>query len=295
MSFNPHTYLQKQNPHPRDDNITFDEGPHIYTIRSIVKDDDKTDQESETRTETNTTLEPVYKYDSGFTSVTTWNHSHFPHFDADKIIDKMMSNSTKWMSNKYYGMSREEIKAGWELNRDTAAKAGTQMHYDIECFYNDIIPENDSIEYNYFKNFEEARTKEGGFGEKWKPYRTEWMIYDEELRLSGSVDMIYEDENGVLKIFDWKRSKEIRKSNYWETATTECISHLPNANYWHYTLQLNTYKAILERNYGKKVDTLCLVCLHPDNKNGNFQMIKVPTLQDEIEDLFEERINSIRV
>lgn len=277
MSFNPQTYLQEKNPHPRDDNITFDEGPHIYTIRTLVE---------------NEKGEKEYKYDSGFTSVTTWNHSHFPHFDSDKVITNMM-NSKKWTSNKYYGMTREEIKAEWELNRDNSAKAGTKMHYDIECFYNNIIPDNDSIEYQYFKNFEEERTKEGGFGEKWKPYRTEWMIYDEELRLSGSVDMIYEDENGVLKIYDWKRSKEIKKSNPWESAKTECINHLPNSNYWHYSLQLNTYKAILERKYGKKVDELCLVCLHPDNKNSNFLMIKVPTLRDEIKDLFEERIKNI--
>ena len=25
-------YLAKKNPHPRDSHITFDEGPHIYTI-----------------------------------------------------------------------------------------------------------------------------------------------------------------------------------------------------------------------------------------------------------------------
>jgi ATP-dependent exoDNAse (exonuclease V) beta subunit len=272
MSFNPQTYLQNKNPHPRDDNITFDEGPHIYTIRSM---DMNTQQ---------------YIYDSGFTSVTTWNHSHFPHFNADKIIDKMM-NSKNWTSSKYYGKTREEIKEGWEINRNSAANAGTKMHYDIECYYNNIIPDNDSIEYQYFKNFEKERTKPGGFGEKWKPYRTEWMIYDEELKLSGSVDMLYEDENGVLKIFDWKRSKEIKKTNHWESATTECIDHLPNSNYWHYSLQLNTYKAIIERKYNKKVDMLYLVCLHPDNENKNYQMIKVPTLTNEINDLFKERIS----
>ena len=27
-----------------------------------------------------------------FMSVTTWNHSQFPHFDADKVIDKMMKS-----------------------------------------------------------------------------------------------------------------------------------------------------------------------------------------------------------
>ena len=58
------TYLSQKNPHERDLCIVFDEGPHIYTIDG----------------------------DSDYMSVTTWNHSHFPHFDADAIIIKMMKS-----------------------------------------------------------------------------------------------------------------------------------------------------------------------------------------------------------
>ena len=270
MSFNPQTYLQEKHPHPRDEYISFDEGPHIYTITTFNDDG-------------------FPHYDSTYTSVTTWNHSHFQHFDADAIIDKMM-RSSKWSKNKYYGMTPDQIKAQWDANRDEAAKAGTLIHYDIECFYNNVDVSNDSIEYKYFQSFEEERTKPGGFGETLKPYRTEWMVYDEDLRLSGSVDMIYEAPDGTLQIYDWKRSKEIKKVNPWQSSHRECINHLPDSNYWHYALQLNTYKAILERKYGKKVTDLFLVCLHPDNKNKSFQRIRVPILSQEIGDLFEMRL-----
>ena len=37
-----------------------------------------------------------------------------------------------------------------------------------------------------------------------KPYRTEWTIYDEDLKISGSIDMIYENPDGTLSIYDWK-------------------------------------------------------------------------------------------
>lgn len=117
-------YLTEKYPHERDNHITFDEGPHIYTIDG----------------------------DSSFTSVTTWNHSHFQHFDGDKIIDKMM-NSPKWPNNKYYGKTKQEIKDLWEKNRVEASIAGTKMHYDIECFYNNNKVENDSIEFAYFMKF----------------------------------------------------------------------------------------------------------------------------------------------
>ena len=251
----PPTYLAKKNPHERDSHITFEEGPHIYTIDGI----------------------------SDFMSVTTWNHSHFEKFDSDKIIKKMMA-SPKWPDNKYYGQTAEEIKQLWADNGKTASTAGTKMHYDIECFYNKCPNENSSIEYSYFNRFHET-IEESDI----KPYRTEWMIYDKELKFAGSIDMIYQNPDGSLELYDWKRCKEIKKDNRWQSAKTECINHLPDTNFWHYSLQLNTYKALLEKNYGVKVNGMYLVCLHPNNKNKTFQRFKVPLLENEIKSLFALR------
>lgn len=246
-------YLAKKNAHKRDASITFDEGPHIYTING----------------------------DSNYTSVTTWVHSHFEPFHADTIISRMM-NSPNWSKSKYFGQSVEEIKQGWEKNRDEAATAGTAMHLDIEKYYNKVPVTNDSIEFHYFKNFEKA------FPDL-VPFRTEWMIWDVELMFAGSVDMVYINEDGTLSIFDWKRSKQIKKTsgNWMKTSITPCISHLPDSNFWHYSLQLNTYKAIIERNYGFRVKDLVLICLYPEN--DNYQYISVPNLQKEVAELFEIR------
>jgi outer membrane lipoprotein-sorting protein len=49
------------------------------------------------------------------------------------------------------------------------------------------------------------------------------------------------------------------------------------------------YKAILEEKYGEKVKELYLVCLHPDNKNKNYQRISVVDLQEEVKELFNLR------
>jgi hypothetical protein len=247
------TYLAIKNAHPRDQYIEFDEGPHIYTVHG----------------------------EQGYTSVTTWNHSHFSHFDADAIIDKMMK-SKNWTdpNYKYYGMTREQIKASWDKNRDSASGAGTQMHYDIECFWNNMEVNNTSVEYEWFLRFVKD------FPEL-KPYRTEWMVYDEELKLSGSIDMVFELPDGTLQIYDWKRCKEIiHDSPFGKCALTPCISHLPDTNFWHYALQLNTYKRMLEKNYGKTINGLYLICIHPENPYKTYQRIEVPVLEKEIDALF---------
>ena len=256
----PLDYLAQQQPHERDANILFDAGPHIYTIKGHAH--------------------------TPFTSVTTWNHSHFAHFDAEAIITKMMQGKG-WPTSKYFGQTSDEIKAGWEINRTEAAAAGTNLHYQIEYYYNtgQTTGDTTSPEYTYFKNFLAVSPK---------PYRTEWMIYHEELRLAGSIDMVFENPDGTLMIYDWKRAKEIKKADgFAKYAHTACISHIPDTNFWHYTLQLNTYKAILEEKYGKTVTKLALVCLHP--AKTNFQVIPVPVLAAEMAALFALRREQINI
>ena len=249
-------YLAELNHHPRDDAIKFYEKEHKYTVHG----------------------------EGGYTSVTTWNHSHFPHFDSASIIDGILRNpKMKDPTYKYYGMSRQDILKSWDKNRDSAAGAGTNMHYDIECFYNGINNKNDSIEFQYFKRFLQD------FPEL-KPYRTEWCIFYEEFKLSGSVDMVFENPDGTLLIYDWKRVKEISyDSNFGKYALTSCIKHMPDTNFWHYSLQLNVYKTILEHKYNKKVVGLFLVCLHPDNPYKSYERIEVPLLDEDIQKLFDFR------
>jgi len=102
---------------------------------------------------------------------------------------------------------------------------------------------------------------------------------------------INKDGKEILDIYDWKRCKEISKtSGFDKWSKNEYLEHIPDTNYWHYSLQLNGYKYILENYYDKLVEDLYLVCLHPDNKNKNYILIKVPDLQEEIKKVFLKRI-----
>jgi len=270
--------LSELNAHARDANIKFYEEDHKYIILS----------------------EPGIKY----TSVTTWNHEHFPKFNADEIIDNMIKSKGWKEGHKYWGLTPEQIKTQWNTNRDNVAGAGTDLHYEIECFNNNallskgytnkelydlyLVNNEDThhlkaIEWQYFINFVRDHPH-------LKPYRTEWTVWHEDVKISGSIDMIYENPDGTLSIYDWKRAKNItRINNFNKFALPPQICHLPDSNFWHYALQLNTYKAIIEQKYNKKVTDLFLVRLHPDAEEKNYELIKLPDLSTEIFDLFLER------
>lgn len=253
-------FLKKKHSHERDHYITFEEKSHVYTIDY-----------------------PLSK-NKNYTSVTTWIHTLFAEFDAKKIIASMR-NKKSWPTSKYFGKTDEEIQDEWNINRDHAANLGTKMHFNIECFYNNIPVVDDSIEFTYFQTFETMRLQDS-IEKTWIPFRTEWTVFDEDYLLAGSIDMIFEDPDGKLHIFDWKRCKQIQKSNPWQKyAIVDCIEGVPDTNYWHYAIQLNLYRYILEHKYNKKVDGLWLVCLHPENKNKSFIRIKVPILSDDVSKL----------
>ena len=104
--------------------------------------------------------------------------------------------------------------------------------------------------------------------------------------------MVYENSDGTLSIYDWKRSKEISKINTFNKfASNPLICQFHDTNYWHYSLQLNTYRKILENKYGKRVTKLCLVRLHPDAEN--YELLDVPLLDEELKTLFDERVRQL--
>jgi len=273
-----HNVLSIRNSHHRDSNIKFFEKGHKYEILD----------------------EPGVKY----TSVTTWNHTLFEQFDADAVIDAMMKGKGWKEGHKYWGLSKQQIKNQWNTNRDNVAGAGTDIHFEIECFNN-----NTSLVYPYtnkelYENYMANNSEKHLFKPlEWqyfinfvrdnpdlKPYRTEWLVYNESVKISGSIDMVYENPDGSLSIYDWKRAKNItRINNFNKFALPPQICHIPDSNFWHYALQLNTYKFILEEIYGKIIKNLFLVRIHPEAEEKNYELIAIPNLSVEINDLILER------
>jgi hypothetical protein len=276
----PYQILKTHYSHTRDNNISFEEKEHKYTIL--------TDSQSK------------------YTSVTTFIHSHFPKFDPDKIIDKMMKSKSWKEGHKYWNKSSEEIKKEWTNNGSSVSQLGTSLHFQIECFMNNPTLNKgythlDLLNHYYQTQSEQIPTKEWNYFIQFihnfphlKPFRTEWTIYNEDLKLAGSIDMVYINPDDTLSIYDWKRVKNISRVNTFDKyAITESICHVPDTNFWHYAIQLNMYKTLLELKYNKKVTELYLVRLHPDTEENTYELIAIPLLDQEINDLLKERMNNL--
>lgn len=266
MPKTPHMWQQLawKNRHKRDERIEFDEPTHRYTI------DGTSDQ---------------------WTSCTGFIHDFFPHFDPRAAL-VAIKRGKNYATSKYYGKSDQEILDGWSNSGKEASGLGTAMHLAIEQFMNgshDIIEKSvkQTKEWGYFTNFWEE------CGGDLVPYRMEWEVFSTEHKLAGSIDAIfYRPSDGKYVIYDWKRSRQIKSTNDHEKGYYP-LNHLPNCNYWHYSLQLNIYKWFLETFYGLEIADLYLIILHPDNKN--YHRLRLNMLPEEVQAMLECRLRAVKI
>ena len=180
------------------------------------------------------------------------------------------------------------------------------MHSIIEFLLNARYIKNQDIfelkgvrvtkEMNMFEKF----YRDFCINSTFKPYRTEWLIYDAAIGFAGSIDALFTSksdlpdvknikrcnndyrESGKTKKFwllDWKRTKAIYKSA--RGANKYCKvpgSKIPDCNYYHYSMQLNIYRKIIE-SYGIEISGMMLIIIHP--KDEEYEAMTVPFIDDE--------------
>lgn len=261
------TYLALKNPHARDADITFTEEGHKYTV-----------------------LGEEAKKSEGWLSSTGFVHSDdfWEHFDPDATITMIMKSKKYREGNSpYSGMTRQQIKDDWSSKGETATFLGSKFHLKLpETYYNNEPLEDDP-------DLVEFRPKFMKFVEDHQhltAYRTEFMVYDTELKLTGSIDMIFKEKDGSLSIYDWKVSKgiEIGKPKFPKKSHHPVLKKYFDNNYSHYSMQLNVYKYILEKNYGFKIKDLYLIRFYHDV--DTYEKIKCLDLSKEISILFRIRL-----
>ncbi len=240
--------LSSKNHYERDERIQFSDSDHTYLIDKKNK----------------------------AVSVTELIGRYFPKFDKEFWANKESIKT---------GKPKNEILKKWDELGKKARDLGTELHEQIENFYN-------SKEYIRSKELDKFfKFHKNHIEDKYQPHRTEWRIFDEDKNLAGTVDMVYEKENGELFIFDWKRSKKIinsdgsiEKNNPFENGLNG-LSHLPSSDYVKYCLQQNIYKNILESKYDKKVSSMNLLILHPHLEN--YHIIQVESFKNETKYLLD--------
>lgn len=242
--------LAEINRHERDCLVKFKEEGHVYRVEG---------------------------FDDQFISVTQYIKSKIDSvFNSEAMVRCMMKSKGFDEGHKYFGKSESEILESWALIGKSSSDAGRCLHKFIEDFFNDAgndsyVERVERMIYSDTDSWEKFKEFIYTVGDKFVPYRTEWVIYSEKDKLAGTIDLVTRREDGSVELFDWKRVKHIARKR-----GTNISSHVQ------YNLQLNLYKYIIEKNYGLIVSGMYLVQIHPDKR---MSIVEVPDESDMVEGL----------
>jgi hypothetical protein len=258
----PTDELAELNVFEPDASIRFDEGPHKYYIRGLQAE----------------------------MSVTTFVHAFFAGFDAEAVLRRM---SATRKATEHPGLSDREIARKWRRKGDLAAGLGTRMHAAIEVFCNTGLVSRDPLiapEMEMWRRFYQAEIVARGL----EFYRTEPIIFaDPETNngwgLPGSVDCLCRDPaTGRVWIFDWKRVPATKFGDKaYRRGTRPPFDQLKDNKRTLYSLQLHTYRYILQRWYGLEIapTDLYMVSFHPEN--AGYAMIQALDVAAQVEWMFQ--------
>lgn len=200
-----------------------------------------------------------------------------------------------------------QVLEEWDAKGACSRDVGTFMHQQIQNYYNGL-PYQQEFSFKYKGKYvqieeqiklepEYSQFKEFLKNHKFKPFRTEWTIYDEKLKIAGTIDMIHK-RGEVFDIYDWKRSHRIVDflgnpitiNNFGEKGLGE-LCQIDDTPYWHYCIQQNLYRYILEENYNIKVEKMYLIVFCDDV--NEYSKLEVPYMNETINSIVKACNNGI--
>ena len=231
--------------HPYDDRINFFESDHRYVVDGVVE----------------------------FISVTTKVAECFEVFDPRAAL-ALLKGGRRWNeSHEMWGLDDDEILRRWRLHGDECSTLGTAMHASIEQTLLGNAECDDFAEVEGYKKFRQELPVGA------TPLRAEWRVFCKRARVAGTIDAVFRLPDGTVAIFDWKRTPAIAVEDSFRTGVG-IMEKYPGSKGYKYFLQLNMYRAILEREYGLTVSVMAVVAFHP-SMPGQFQRLDAPDLQRE--------------
>lgn len=219
-----------------------------------------------------------FKYVSG----TTFISSFFPEFDPYGTIAESCARKR--------GITKEEIQAEWAEKAKKSCIYGTKIHETCE----DTLKGAKKLRNKPLDDREKATMKNAilmcrRLLEKGDPEGIEKIVFDERLGIAGTVDLLMRSKkDGRLWILDHKSNSSIDLENRYDAFAKPPICHVPDTNFWHYSLQLNLYEYLMKSaGYVSPEEEIGKAILHI-TENG-VKTYRIKNMQKEIQAMIDHK------
>ena len=263
----------------------------------------------------------IHKFEEGFES-NIHKEDRWARKQGHVFVPKSMADKSAHKKNFYpmegdpygrpdYGKPKPEsewvtesdIQKEWLYLNHHATFEGNTLHDYIENYmtnrvfpYPDVSPEGisfDEIVKTYkimekqFHNFYNTAVASG----KLIPVRSELVVGDRELNLTGMVDQLFWNvKEQCLQIWDWKTNTKLNMVNKFGGKMLHILYMLDACEFTTYSIQLNVYKKIIERNTNLRLGDSFIVWFNEENPN--YDIIKCEDYGNLVDDMFQFKLDN---
>lgn len=253
-----------------------------------------------------------------YTSVTTLIKKFTPPFDADywsayKALKAVLSKTGEWDSYKrkaggwenvvVFARSidkgfkyrkevideKKRILSEWEQTKETALVKGTEYHKMKEKRVKEnVVYGPDMREVSVLSGIDLLSAQDFEADGLYP----ELILYNDSWNIAGQADWVM--KNGkTVHIKDYKTSKEITKTAFQDQSLLPPVSHVPNCNYYTYSLQLSLYALMLEE-HGYKIGNLAIEHVNKETFE-TIEMYTIEYMRKEAKDIVKHHLKNVKV
>ncbi len=194
-------------------------------------------------------IEHKYTDDKGnvFISASQLISKFKPKFDIDGKILKRCALKE--------GITEFELAARWQAINDESCNYGTSVHESLESYILSGEIKNDDNKI-WVDQFAELKFKGKLFCEQ--------RLYDLDTLIAGTTDLVemLDPDKKLVNVLDFKTNKKLEKTNFWGGQMLGHLFYFPDANFYHYQIQLSLYAYLLEK-HGYTINELTLIYFNP--------------------------------
>ena len=224
-------------------------------------------------------------------SVTRFIAEYENEFNQQEVAEKCAIKQNRSVS---------EILAEWKYKADFACAKGTTCHEFSQSLWSG--EEWEFKEFDGTMNYSDAvyniilQAKQ--FKKDYQDYlqhlQDELVVGSAEYDIASAIDhLFYNKLTGGLVLVDYKTNSTLKgynDSEYNRRYTKKMkvpLQHLDDNAITHYYIQLSIYRFLIEKYTGLKVDEMFIVYM--SENIDNYEIIEIPYLKKEVEEILENR------
>lgn len=226
-----------------------------------------------------------YKGERVGISVTRFIEEFTNEFDKYGVAERVANKE---------GKTVQQVLDEWEYKNKFACAKGSTCHEFAQSLWSgnewNWIDFNDDHDYNMavIKIQNQAHNFYNDYQDRLEHLADEFVIGSENYSIASAIDHLFINKlTGGLVLVDYKTNSDIHKNERYAKKMKVPLSHLKDTTLNHYAIQLSIYRYLVEKYTNSKFEEMFIVWF--SELNDNYEIIEVPYLKKEVEEILENR------